>query len=124
MLDSKLFARALVDLVRRKIGTKIITLTEQEEGDLVELLFAIATKIRLDPEILPAWFYPAQREESIEANGLKKPEFAGATRRTDFPFFTSWLIMSTMMDGLVISHVRVFYTSQTRPQSQRTLKSG
>ena len=87
VLDSKIFARSLVDLVKRTIGTKIITLDEQEEGDLVELLFAITTKIRLDPEILPAWFYPSHSQEGTEQTGGKESEFAGATRRTDFPLF-------------------------------------
>lgn len=87
VLDSKLFARSLVDLVKRVIGTRIITLDEKEEADLVELLFGIATKIRLDPDILPAWFYPSHSLEAAESSGTKYAEFAGATRRTDFPLF-------------------------------------
>jgi Retinoic acid induced 16-like protein/Family of unknown function (DUF5917) len=87
VLDSRIFARSLVDLVKRNIGTKVITLGDLEEGDLVELLFGITTKIRLDPEILPAWFYPATRQEETVQNGVKATEFAGATRRTDFPLF-------------------------------------
>ncbi|KAF7502902.1 hypothetical protein GJ744_004940 [Endocarpon pusillum] len=87
VLDSKLFARSLIDLVKRTIGTKIITLSEQEEGDLVELLFGITTKIRLDAEMLPAWFYPSHSPETTERRATKDAEFAGATKRTDFPLF-------------------------------------
>ncbi len=87
VLDSKLFARSLIDLVKRTIGTKIITLSEHEEGDLVELLFGITTKIRLDPEILPAWFYPSHSPDTTAQITTKDSEFAGATRRTDFPLF-------------------------------------
>jgi hypothetical protein len=87
VLDSKLFARSLVDMVKSTIDTKIITLGEQEEGDLVELLFEITTKIRLDPDILPAWFYPSRSQQVAEQNGWKDSEFAGASRRTDFPLF-------------------------------------
>jgi len=87
VLDSKLFARSLIDLVKRTIGTKIITLSEQEEGDLVEVLFGITTKVRLDPEILPAWFYPSHSQERTESTASKGSVFAGATRRADFPLF-------------------------------------
>jgi Retinoic acid induced 16-like protein/Family of unknown function (DUF5917) len=87
VLDSKIFARALVDLVRRAVGVKIIVLNEQEEGDLVELLFGVATKMRLDPEVLPAWFYPASDDAQSYLVGKAGAEFAGATRRTDFPLF-------------------------------------
>lgn len=87
LLDNALFARSLIDLVKRTIGTKIIALSQQDEGDLVELLFGIVTKIRVDPEILPAWFCPAHSQEPTDLAGTKGPNFAGATRRTEFPLF-------------------------------------
>ncbi|EEH11754.1 conserved hypothetical protein [Histoplasma capsulatum G186AR] len=82
VVDSRTFARALVDLV-----CKAGTAGEEGEGRLVELLFGVANNIRLRPDILPAWFYPKghgnRKPELVEAG----KEFAGATRKDDFPLF-------------------------------------
>lgn len=84
VVDNRLFARALVDLVRRAEKT-----SDEIEGRLVELIFGIANNIRLQPVILPAWFVPritpiAQDSESQLPTGT---EFAGATRKDEFPLF-------------------------------------
>ncbi|KAJ6122260.1 hypothetical protein N7512_004725 [Penicillium capsulatum] len=84
VVDNRLFARALVDLVRRADKR-----SDETEGRLVELLFGIANNIRLQPAILPAWFVPratpwGQDGESGASNGA---EFAGATRKDEFPLF-------------------------------------
>lgn len=81
VVDNRLFARALVDLVRRSEKP-----TDEIEGRLVELLFGIANNIRLQPAILPAWFGPrtAQDGESLAPSGT---EFAGTMRKDDFPLF-------------------------------------
>src|SRR5215471_4256280 len=57
IIDSRMFARALVDLVRsaRSAG-------DEGEARLVELLFGVACNLRLYPDILPAWFSPKQSE--------------------------------------------------------------
>ncbi|EEQ87360.1 uncharacterized protein BDCG_02480 [Blastomyces dermatitidis ER-3] len=82
IVDNRVFARALVDLVRRAGSAG-----EEGEGRLVELLFGVANNIRLRPAILPAWFFPKehgnQGPEPVETG----KEFAGATRKDDFPFF-------------------------------------
>lgn len=80
LLDSKLFTRSLLDLVcYATIGGHVIV-EERLETDLVELLFEIATKIRQDPDIIPAWFYP-DREATRGRNA------ADDTRRSQFPLF-------------------------------------
>ncbi|KAJ5335923.1 uncharacterized protein N7506_003945 [Penicillium brevicompactum] len=84
VVDNRLFARALVDLVRRAEKP-----SDEIESRLVELLFGIANNIRLQPVILPAWFVPraapvAQDNESQAPSGT---EFAGATRKDEFPLF-------------------------------------
>ncbi|PGH15212.1 hypothetical protein AJ79_02577 [Helicocarpus griseus UAMH5409] len=82
IVDNRVFARALVDLVRRAGSAG-----EEGEARLVELLFGVANNIRLRPTILPAWFFPKdydnQKAEVLESG----KEFAGATRKDDFPFF-------------------------------------
>lgn len=88
IVDSKLFARALVDLVRRA-DTRV----EEVETRLIELLFGVSNNIRLQPSILPAWFAPRSSDaEGAGNNGdaeeaLGGKEFAGATRKDDFPLF-------------------------------------
>ena len=63
LLESRLFARSLLDLVRYTVIGPQTIVDEKTESDLIELLFEIATKIRLDPDILPAWFHP-ERDRS------------------------------------------------------------
>lgn len=85
VVDNRLFARALVDLVRRADKR-----SDEVEGRLVELLFSIANNIRLQPAILPAWFVP--RATPVGQDGKSTPpsggtEFEGATRKDEFPLF-------------------------------------
>ncbi|PVI06397.1 hypothetical protein DM02DRAFT_582832 [Periconia macrospinosa] len=81
-LENDVFAVSLMNFIGRSINS--ITLGEDIEADIVELLFGIAAKIRLQPEILPVWFTTA----SADANGRfvnKKVDFAGVTQKEDFP---------------------------------------
>ncbi|GAQ06353.1 hypothetical protein ALT_3674 [Aspergillus lentulus] len=82
VVDNRLFARALVDLVRRAEKHD-----EDVEGRLVELLFGVANNIRLQPSILPAWFAPRSDDQDKERQSNTGTEFAGATRTNDFPLF-------------------------------------
>jgi hypothetical protein len=86
LLDSKIFARSLIDLVRKSRGTG-----EAGEAELVELLFEICAKIRIDPDILPAWFYP-ERGQSPPNGGINDQfqpprRSASITRLDQFPLF-------------------------------------
>jgi hypothetical protein len=74
------FARALANLAERGAGSQF---GEEEDAYLVELLFGIANKIRLQPEILPAWFTPSSLNED------KKPDegYVSTARRDDFRLF-------------------------------------
>lgn len=62
---------------------------EDTEAEIVEMLFGIAAKIRLQPEILPVWFRP--RTEITKSDFLEKARekerqgFAGVTQKEDFP---------------------------------------
>ncbi|KIW89950.1 uncharacterized protein Z519_09380 [Cladophialophora bantiana CBS 173.52] len=107
LLDSKLFTRSLLDLVCfATIGGRIIV-EERLETDLVELLFEIATKIRLDPGILPAWFYP-DREATRGRN------VADDSRRSQFPLFHV-LVQYVHHDGPVGDFARtaLLYLTET-----------
>ncbi|KAH0847375.1 hypothetical protein AYO21_03715 [Fonsecaea monophora] len=112
LLDSKLFTRSLLDLVCfATIGGKIIV-EERLETDLVELLFEIATKIRLDPDILPAWFYPG-RETTRGRNA------ADDSRRSQFPLFHV-LVQYVHHDGPVGDFARtaLLYLTETASRSK------
>ncbi|KAF1970846.1 hypothetical protein BU23DRAFT_511098 [Bimuria novae-zelandiae CBS 107.79] len=81
-LENDVFAASLMNFIGRSITS--ITLGEDIEADIVELLFGIAAKIRLQPEILPVWFTTT----SQDSNGRpvnKKIDFAGVTQKEDFP---------------------------------------
>lgn len=88
MVDNRLFARALVDLVRRADVR-----AEDAETRLIELLFGVANNIRLQPTILPAWFAPRSSDSDGATTAIESQpiaggkEFAGTTRRDDFPLF-------------------------------------
>jgi hypothetical protein len=95
VLDSKIFARSLVELVRRALAqgprssadAAQTTLSEQDECHLIELLFSVTTKIRLDPDILPAWFYPERDQPQGQDAATPEATFVGATRKNAFPLF-------------------------------------
>lgn len=87
VVDSRTFARALVDLVRRQTDSSVVAIGEEEEAHLVELLFGVANKIRLQTEILPAWFVPGREVDRPTGLSDETKEFAGATRKNDFPLF-------------------------------------
>ena len=53
------------------------------EGEIVELLFGISTKIRVKPDILPVWFIPKRSK----GNGSNTTRSVEATYEDDFPLF-------------------------------------
>ncbi|QDS74739.1 hypothetical protein FKW77_000992 [Venturia effusa] len=82
-LSNERFAHSLMIFVDRTSGNPYVG--EDTEGEIVELLFGIAAKIRLDPEILPVWFI--KREESAKRKAISKDtnDFVGVTSKEDFP---------------------------------------
>lgn len=82
-LENDVFAVSLMNFIGRSIGS--ITLGEDIEADIVELLFGIAAKIRLQPEILPVWFTTASADSIARPANQKKVDFAGVTQKEDFP---------------------------------------
>lgn len=87
-LESVAFAKSLMTLLGRVAGINGIGLSSDAEGEVVELMFGIAAKIRLQPEILPAWFASSSDEGVSDNYDLDKRErFAGRTHKQDFPLF-------------------------------------
>jgi len=71
----------------RITGANSIRLSADTEARIVELVFNITTKIRLDPEILSAWF----KSQNNGPQGVKQlgdhEKFTGRTQKQDFPLF-------------------------------------
>ena len=82
VIDDKQFAQCVVDLVRRAGYAG-----EEGEGRLVELVFGVANNVRLRPGILDAWFAPKPSDDAAGNTEEGENEFAGATRKDDFPLF-------------------------------------
>ncbi|OCK82903.1 hypothetical protein K432DRAFT_323349 [Lepidopterella palustris CBS 459.81] len=83
-LESDQFAQSLMTFIGRIVGSGSMAVGEDTEAEIVELLFGISAKIRLQPEILPVWFTSsAQDSDGRLVNG--KVDFAGVTQKEDFP---------------------------------------
>ncbi|KAI0123482.1 Retinoic acid induced 16-like protein-domain-containing protein [Xylariales sp. AK1849] len=88
-VENDAFSASLTNLLVRITGANSIRLGADTEVRVVELAFNITTKIRLDPNILPAWF--KSHQHSSRANDEKpkdgREKFAGKTQKQDFPLF-------------------------------------
>lgn len=85
-MENDTFSHSLMNLLVRITGANSIRLGSDTEVEVVELSFNITTKIRLDPEILPAWF-TAQERADTESDQDAHEKFTGKTHKEDFPLF-------------------------------------
>jgi hypothetical protein len=87
LLENERFAHALMVFVERTAGSGNLYVGEDTECEIIELLFGIAAKIRLQPEILPVWFrdihQSRRRRESVDVG--REKDFVGVTSKEDFP---------------------------------------
>ena len=87
------FAESVTHLVDRVLSSGSIAVGEDTLSEIVELLFGIVAKIRLQPTLLPVWFIPKSLEKgSSNLDGAvsgpftpTKVGFAGETQKEDFP---------------------------------------
>ncbi|CAM1502742.1 Fc.00g075180.m01.CDS01 [Cosmosporella sp. VM-42] len=87
-VENPTFSASLTNLLVRITGVNSVRLGLDTESRVVELAFNITTKIRLDPEILPAWFKAQQAGRNQDVRDQDSREkFAGRTQRGDFPLF-------------------------------------
>jgi len=84
-LTSRTFSRALMRFSMRVLEPGSIFVTLDTESQLIEVLFAVAAKIRLEPDILPIWFSGNIRAEAEDGSGKEKRSFVGITQKDDFP---------------------------------------
>lgn len=84
-VENEAFSKSLMNLLVRITSGNSIPLGSDTEVELVELSFNITTKIRLDPDILPAWFDAQDHDQ--ESEGGAHDKFTGKTHKADFPLF-------------------------------------
>ncbi|KAK5630978.1 hypothetical protein RRF57_006693 [Xylaria bambusicola] len=87
-VENDAFSASLTNLLVRITGANSIRLGLETEVKVVELAFNITTKIRLEPEILPAWF-KVHTDAGTQDGKFKdeREKFAGRTQKQDFPLF-------------------------------------
>ena len=83
-LENEIFAQSLMNFINRTVGSGTMAVGEDIEADIVELLFGIAAKIRLQPEILPVWFTTTTTDPGSRPRA-QSSDFAGVTQKEDFP---------------------------------------
>jgi hypothetical protein len=84
-LSSQPFAKSLMRLVTRVVDAGNILLELDTETAILELLFTVAAKIRLQPAILPVWFASSAKPDLDYTNIKKKKGFVGISQKDDFP---------------------------------------
>lgn len=94
------FANTLINFVDQISSSKSILAGVQTEGDIVEILFGIATKLRLQPAILPVWFRPRALEAGITLENLSNGVSSSKSGKTEFPLFY-FLLEHVHHDGRV-----------------------
>ena len=63
-LEEKGFADALIGFISKISTTGPIMVSVDTEERIVEVLFGVAAKLRLQPKLLPTWFRPTTRAET------------------------------------------------------------
>lgn len=82
------FARSLMLLVRKVVDSGEYLIDVDTETEILELLFTIAAKIRLQPDILPVWFRSTVKPDQEQQQHVlvqEKKSFVGITQKDDFP---------------------------------------
>lgn len=84
-LENGNFAKSLMRLVRKVLESGGVLIENETETSILELLFTISAKIRLQPEILPVWFQSTAKPELEDVFVKEKKSFVGITQKDDFP---------------------------------------
>lgn len=84
-LASGHFARSLMRLVTRVLESQHVLIGMDTETSILEMLFTIAAKIRLQPDILQVWFQSTAKPELEDVFVKEKKSFVGITQKDDFP---------------------------------------
>ena len=118
LLEDKRFSKALMTFVDRTCGAGNLYVGEETEGEIVELLFGVAAKMRLRPELLRAWFITTGKSRAGAGGGQRK-DFIGVTSKEDFPLCYQ-LIDHVHHEGRIGDFARtgLLYVFETASKSQ------
>lgn len=83
-VGSRNFARCLSRFAVRALEPSSRALGPETEALVLEALFAVTTKMRIDPEILSVWFQSSVRAADGD-HAVSTKSFAGATQKDEFP---------------------------------------
>ncbi|KAF2144316.1 uncharacterized protein K452DRAFT_296513 [Aplosporella prunicola CBS 121167] len=84
-LANERFAEALMTFLSKIANSQSLMLGEDTDAEIVELLFGICAKIRLESEILPIWFSSRPKVDKDGSSLVAKAGFAGVTQKEAFP---------------------------------------
>ncbi|KAK5127910.1 hypothetical protein LTR85_005027 [Meristemomyces frigidus] len=79
------FAKSLMRLITRVIDSGNVLIGVDTETAILEVLFTISAKIRLQPEILSVWFQSTAKPGLEDVFAREKKSFVGITQKDDFP---------------------------------------
>ena len=74
-LEDKGFADALIGFISKISTMGPVMVSIDTEGRIVEVLFGVASKLRLQPKLLPAWFRPVIQDASRTNSKADKEVF-------------------------------------------------
>ena len=86
-LEEKGFADALIAFLGKISTTGPLMVSVNTEGRIVEVLFAVASKIRLQPHLLPFWFRSLRYLDPSQAASQVESETNSRFQKDAFPLF-------------------------------------
>ncbi|MCJ1395519.1 hypothetical protein MMC18_008405 [Xylographa bjoerkii] len=86
-LEDPSFSNILPDFVNSVTRAAPAAVDVETENAMLEVLFGIASRIRLQPEILPIWFRPSTPTRREAQDDKIGDNSMGSTRNEDFPLF-------------------------------------
>ena len=86
-LEDAGFANTLIGFVSQISSYGSVLASAQVEGDIVEILFEVAAKLKLQPEILSAWFRPNRDQEVEDTPSALSGAAFSPSARSEFPLF-------------------------------------
>jgi hypothetical protein len=119
-LEDRGFAGVLPQFFRSITRTVPGTEDVETESALLEVLFGIASRIRLQPEILPVWFKPRSNDSDDESDNEKSGDPGSGGRHEDFPLFYQ-LLYYVPAEGRVGEFARMglLYLIESASHSER-----
>jgi hypothetical protein len=98
-VEDDCFADALIKVLDSISSSGYSSVSAETEGHIAELLFGVAAKVRLHPEILSIWFRPVT-EARVSSKTAFEISATSISNRRDFPLFYA-LIGYVHHDGRV-----------------------